>query len=642
METKMVGALNGNITIVCNPEAAPKAEITWKKDRGNLAVGDTGRIHKLSNGNLFLSNLNYGDSGVYICVATNELGKAESYGTLEVKTQISIVRSPKTVTETMINVTAFLPCQASYDPHLDLIYIWKLNGIDIDLETDNSYKMEVSTLITGLYISRPQFKHEGIYECVAKTPLSQLTAKGQLTVIGPPGEPSGVFGQAGTVTHHSIRIFWFPGAEHGRGVDFYMIEAEIEYDKGNWETKSGSIPQLTTKVDGDTRDMRTYVVEGLKPGNGYRFRVTAVNELGYSVPSLPSDYYQTLSKEPVVAPANVRGGGGKVGDLTMVWDKLPKYDHGGSGLGYVLYWREYKEKTMDGKWEYKKFDDWETEEYVTLVGIDNFYLQYEVKVQAFNDFGRGPNSSVSLVYSAEGMPLGVPANLYCDAYNATAMVVTWEPVPDTREVMKGRVRGYQINYWYSEDEDPIYKQYIRYSGQLSEAIVIGLFDDSNFWFEVQVFNSAGLGPLSQRFIQETLHLEPQLYPQEVKVHSHGPNSVRLTWRGISTAVVEAVITGYKIYLWPANEHYRLARVIETEKFETDFVVDGIEGGKVYAVRIAGFSDGGDGKKSPTVYFTLGGHSIQIDWAVSEIRAGTSGLMYSYILLFTTVLLVMLM
>lgn len=50
----------------------------------------------------------------------------------------------------------------------------------------------------------------------------------------------------------------------------------------------------------------------------------------------------------------------------------------------------------------KKFDDWETEQYVTLVGIDNYYLQYEVKVQAFNDYGRGPNSSASLVYSAEG------------------------------------------------------------------------------------------------------------------------------------------------------------------------------------------------------------------------------------------------
>lgn len=64
---------------------------------------------------------------------------------------------------------------------------------------------------------------------------------------------------------------------------------------------------------------------------------------------------------------------------------------------------------------------------------------------------------------------------------------------------------FQVNYWLDGDDEPVYKQYIRYEGQVSEGIVIGLFPDTNFWFEVQVFNTAGLGPLSEKFIQETLH-----------------------------------------------------------------------------------------------------------------------------------------
>lgn len=35
------------------------------------------------------------------------------------------------------------------------------------------------------------------------------------------------------------------------------------------------------------------------------------------------------------------------------------------------------------------------------------------------------------------------------------------------------------------------------------------------------------------------------------------------------------------------------------------VVKGIHEGVVYAVRVLAYSAGGDGKKSPTVYFTLG-------------------------------------
>lgn len=67
-------------------------------------------------------------------------------------------------------------------------------------------------------------------------------------------------------------------------------------------------------------DMRSYMVTGLKPGNGYRFRVQAVNSLGYGDLSLPSDIYQTNPAPPSVGPSNVRGGGGSVGDLTMRWD----------------------------------------------------------------------------------------------------------------------------------------------------------------------------------------------------------------------------------------------------------------------------------------------------------------------------------
>lgn len=49
------------------------------------------------------------------------------------------------------------------------------------------------------------------------------------------------------------------------------------------------------------------------------------------------------------------------------------------------------------------------------------------------------------------MPVGVPNNVFADTYNATAMMVTWDPVPDTREVMKGRVEGYQVKIDFIKD-----------------------------------------------------------------------------------------------------------------------------------------------------------------------------------------------
>lgn len=43
-----------------------------------------------------------------------------------------------------------------------------------------------------------------------------------------------------------------------------------------------------------------------------------------------------------------------------------------------------------------------TEMYTHLVGRDNYYLEYTVKVGAFNDHGSGPNSTETIVMSAEG------------------------------------------------------------------------------------------------------------------------------------------------------------------------------------------------------------------------------------------------
>lgn len=41
-------------------------------------------------------------------------------------------------------------------------------------------------------------------------------------------------------------------------------------------------------------------------------------------------------------------------------------------------------------------------------------------------------------------------------------------------------------------------------GQASEGLVIGLYPDTSYYFDVMVWNQAGNGPKSQYFIQRTL------------------------------------------------------------------------------------------------------------------------------------------
>lgn len=80
LESETYAAEQGNITINCNPEAAPRPKFVWKKD-GNV-IGSGGHRRIMDNGNLIISPVSRDDEGVYTCTATNIYGTDESRGRL--------------------------------------------------------------------------------------------------------------------------------------------------------------------------------------------------------------------------------------------------------------------------------------------------------------------------------------------------------------------------------------------------------------------------------------------------------------------------------------------------------------------------------------------------------------------------------
>ena len=51
---------------------------------------------------------------------------------------------------------------------------------------------------------------------------------------------------------------------------------------------------------------------------------------------------------------------------------------------------------------------------------------------------------------------------------------------------------------------PVYLRFVRFRGQVDTGVVIGLTPWDMFYVDVQVYNSAGLGPRSEAFVQETV------------------------------------------------------------------------------------------------------------------------------------------
>ena len=61
LEAEIYAAENGNMTIACNPEAAPRPKIIWKKD--GFTIGSGGRRVVLPSGHLHIHPVSRDDEG---------------------------------------------------------------------------------------------------------------------------------------------------------------------------------------------------------------------------------------------------------------------------------------------------------------------------------------------------------------------------------------------------------------------------------------------------------------------------------------------------------------------------------------------------------------------------------------------------
>ncbi|KAH0545705.1 contactin [Cotesia glomerata] len=594
MEPEIYAAERGNVTIVCNPEAAPRPKFVWKKD-GNI-IGSGGKRTILENGNLIITRVSKDDEGFYVCVASNHYGTDESRGRLIVLRGPQFIEQlgPTISVSVMYNWT--LRCQADIDPMLDIAYVWKHNGLEIrekDLMTNPRYQIYDGTF----HLINITLSDAGEYECVLKSAVGTISSKSTMIVYGPPGPPGGV---VVNIMKTSASLVWTNGAKNGRDIIMYSMSARTSY--GDWFTIADNVTAI--EVDRYTGRQQAEIENVLIPFTTYEFRVKAANDLGYGPYSLPSPKYSTPSAKPQHPPKNVGGGGGKVGELTITWDPLPQAYHNGRNVYYKIFWRlkgkEYEFQSLLLK-NYGNIGS-----YVVSISPENYFLEYEVKVQVFNEVGEGPTSDIAVVYSAEDLPIIQPQDVYATSYNSTSLNVTWQAIPPVRESLKGRLIGHRIKYWQAnktEDES----SFLLSRGQRNWSLIVGLQADTEYYVKVMAYNSAGPGPESERFLQRTFRKAPQNPPTSVFPYEVNPSTIRVTWRFVQPDWGEEPLDGFKIRVWEVDQDMSTANdTIITAGSKLEAYVRNLSPGKTYNLRILGFSKGGDGRmSSPPLTFQMG-------------------------------------
>ncbi|XP_044212657.1 neuronal cell adhesion molecule-like isoform X3 [Thunnus albacares] len=528
----------------CASFGSPIPKITWFKDsRPGTLGGEAYNMH--DNGTLEINIAQARNSGKYTCVARNILGIYENHVYLEVKEPTRILKQPEYKVVQRGRSVVF-ECKVKHDPSL----IPTMNWLKDDGELPDDERLIIDP--ESLTITDVTENDAGVYTCVVNTTLDHDSASAELTVIEATPTPAVVYERPDPPTDleltdqkkRSVQLTWTPGDEHNSPIQKFLIQYEDSlHHRGHWHN--------LTEVPGT----KTTAHLKLSPYVHYTFRVLALNAVGFSRPSFPSRVFKTDPAAPDENPTGVQGHGTEHDNLVISWKPLSGLQSNGPGLHYRVMWRQ---KTIDSEWTT-----------VTVANNSKFvvsgtptFVPYELKVQAVNDHGAGPEPAISHGYSGEDLPVAAPENVQVFVLNSTLAEVHWDPVP--HKLIRGYLKGYKVYYWrerslHKHNPHHVEKQILTFSGNHSHGMLPGLHAFSLYSFNVKVYNGKGEGPPSPTQQFETPEGVPAA-PSSLVITNPNLDSLTLEWSPPHDR--NGLITGYTLKYQPVNNSNELGQVEE--------------------------------------------------------------------------------
>ncbi|XP_048463513.1 neuronal cell adhesion molecule a isoform X4 [Rhincodon typus] len=565
----------------CAYFGSPIPQVQWfKNDQGSVLHGDSYVFH--DNGTLEISFSQKNDSGTYTCIATNSLGVVQNKAFLQVKDPTTILKQPLYQSVQMMG-TAVFECKVKHDPSLSPTIIWLKNNEELP---DDERHQASGNVLTILNVSE---EDQGSYTCVVNTTLDSNSATADLAVLArsstpasphdSPDPPSDL--ELTNPRDRSVQLSWIPGDDNNSPITKFSIEyEEDQYEPGLWH-------HLT-----DVGGKHTTAHLKLSPFVNYKFRVIAVNRVGRSNPSYPSERYFTQPAAPDENPIGVQGMGTEPNNLVITWKPLKGVQSNGPGLTYKVSWRQ---KVGDDEWTSVMVAN--VSKYI-VSGTPEF-SPYELKVQSFNSLGAAPEPEIVIGYSGEDLPMLAPSNVTVHVVNSTLAKVHWNPVPP--KSVRGFLKGYNIYYWKQgslirQGKGHTEVKILNFPGDKSHGMLPGLEPFSVYKLNVRVLNGKGEGPASEDVVLKTPEGVPSS-PEFLKITSPTLNSLTLQWA--PPLHPNGILKGYTLKYQPINSTHELGPLVEITipaENETNWTLKNLNYSTRYKFYLNAFTSVGAGSK----------------------------------------------
>uniref|UniRef100_A0A8C5NF09 Neural cell adhesion molecule L1-like protein n=1 Tax=Gouania willdenowi TaxID=441366 RepID=A0A8C5NF09_GOUWI len=512
-QLSMIGS---DVLIKCSASGIPQPTTTWSVN------GSPAANRKAFDDTIVLHNAKASDSAVYQCEASNQ------HGSLLSNANIMIMNlQPMILTQEGENYSAVegkgitMHCKVFSSPPSEitwiqyfsyliiagrLLYVYRCQSILCLRLSVNRFFVQDGVL----HITNVSHRDQGVYTCVARSPVDEATASALLMVLDVPDAPEDLV--LSERKSKSVKLKWIPGDDHNSSTTEFIIQfEESQWEPGNWKELlhvPGSHNSALLKLNGHV---------------DYRFRVLGVNDVGTSLPSEPTERYKTQPAAPDKNPENIKIEGHLPHEMDINWEPLLPIEHNGPGLEYKV---SYRRQDLEEDWV-----EHMVKRHSFVVKNTPTFVPYEIKIQTRNHQGWGPEPKIVIGYSGEDVPSAAPEDVAVEVSNGSVVKVSWIRVH--KDKVHGHLVGYRINFWrlrslLNSKKSHGDKQTLTVPGDRNYSTVPGLMPFSEYSLIVMAFNGRGNGPGSHPLNFKTPEGVPERNPV-FRVTDVQRHTVSLLW-----------------------------------------------------------------------------------------------------------------
>uniref|UniRef100_A0A8I3Q0N7 Receptor-type tyrosine-protein phosphatase delta n=1 Tax=Canis lupus familiaris TaxID=9615 RepID=A0A8I3Q0N7_CANLF len=557
------GVSGGVASFICQATGDPRPKIVWNK-KGKKVSNQRFEVIEFDDGSgsvLRIQPLRTPrDEAIYECVASNNVGEISvstrltvlredqiprGFPTIDMGPQLKVVERTRTAT---------MLCAASGNPDPEIT--WFKDFLPVDTSNNNG---RIKQLRSGaLQIEQSEESDQGKYECVATNSAGTRYSA-----------PANLYVRELREVRRVPPRFSIPPTNHeimpGGSVNITCVAVGSPMPYVKWMLGA---EDLTPE---DDMPIGRNVLELNDVRQSANYTCVAMSTLGV-IEAIAQITVKALPKPPgtpVVTESTATS-------ITLTWD---------SGNPEPVSYYIIQHKPKNSEEPYKEIDGVATTRY-SVAGLSP-YSDYEFRVVAVNNIGRGPPSEPVLTQTSEQAPSSAPRDVQARMLSSTTILVQWkEP-----EEPNGQIQGYRV--YYTMDPTQHVNNWMKHNVADSQITTIGnLVPQKTYSVKVLAFTSIGDGPLSSD-IQVITQTGVPGQPLNFKAEPESETSILLSW----TPPRSDTIASYEL-VYKDGEHGEEQRV--TIEPGTSYRLQGLKPNSLYYFRLAARSPQGLGASTAEI------------------------------------------